>query len=374
MYNEVSLSPWTDLTDKALALVVGLEERPVVNFFGWLLRRLCRHLTAFDLVTFHHRGANYPDALLLDALLKAYLDQIERHPELFEVLAADHPDAGARRLRRRALRQGWLLRRHYEGHPVPEQPTSPGENSRVLPDNAPRVPEEQILQAARRPRQLYSGDALAALSPRVAQVLQASVVDLEHPAELRELGTALYLDRPLGAGKAPGEPDATPLLSSVAFSPTVALGRLPELARLLSWPADHPILAAAQQALRDRAFVAGVPLDAVGGASRPGGVSLRDALLAAPDFVFLHTTPATVEALLGLFDLAGLMPTGPVLIALDRTGQRLLVRDRQGRIRIEAEVDRSAGFAVRAGVEYPRAGLRVLQVDDRPVSLVLEPR
>ena len=49
----------------------------------WLLRQLGRHLTAYDLVTFHHRGANYPDALLLDDLLRRYLLRIERTPELF---------------------------------------------------------------------------------------------------------------------------------------------------------------------------------------------------------------------------------------------------------------------------------------------------
>ena len=54
-----------------------------MDFLGWLLRQLGRHLTAYDLVVFHHRGANYPDALVLDAVLKAYLIRIERRPELF---------------------------------------------------------------------------------------------------------------------------------------------------------------------------------------------------------------------------------------------------------------------------------------------------
>ena len=54
-----------------------------MDFLGWLLRQIGRHLTAYDLVTFHHRGANYPDALVLDAVLKAYLARIEREPELF---------------------------------------------------------------------------------------------------------------------------------------------------------------------------------------------------------------------------------------------------------------------------------------------------
>src|SRR5207248_10599286 len=137
-------------------------------------------------------GANYPDALLLDAVLKAYLARAEDSPGLF--LGGDG-DGGSsrRRLRRRALRQGWLLRRRYEGHPVPDLPTSPGENSRVLPPTHPRVPEEQILQPARRRRRLYADDPLPAhLGPRGAVVLRASVADLEHPAERRALGLALF--------------------------------------------------------------------------------------------------------------------------------------------------------------------------------------
>ena len=106
------------------------------DFLANLLRRLCRHLTAFDLVTFHHRGANYPDALLLDDALKRCL----RHPGLLST-----------RLQRPRLRQAWLLRRHYEGHLVPDAPTSEGENVRVLPAAFPRVPEEQILEP-RSPR------------------------------------------------------------------------------------------------------------------------------------------------------------------------------------------------------------------------------
>ena len=51
-----------------------------------------------------------------------------------------------------ALRQAYLLRRRYEGHPVPDVPTSPGEHARVFPDRYPHVPEEQILQLASRRR------------------------------------------------------------------------------------------------------------------------------------------------------------------------------------------------------------------------------
>src|SRR4029077_11042057 len=130
MFNEVSLSPWTDFVERALAFVRRLVEgghltvAAHVDFLVYGLRQLGRHLTAYDLVTFHHRGANYPDALLLDLVVKEYLRLIELSPELFALEAGDRG-----RLRRRALRQGWMLRRHYEGHLVPDAPTSPGENA-----------------------------------------------------------------------------------------------------------------------------------------------------------------------------------------------------------------------------------------------------
>ncbi len=79
LFNEASLSPYTGLGEKTVALLDSLErcqfvsEEEAVDFLGWLLRQIGRHLTAYDLVTFHHRGANYPDALVLDAALKAFL-------------------------------------------------------------------------------------------------------------------------------------------------------------------------------------------------------------------------------------------------------------------------------------------------------------
>ncbi len=223
LFNHASLSPYTGPGEKTVALLDALERHgslpagAVVDILGWLLRHLGRHLTAYDLATFHHRGANYPDALVLDAALIAYLSRVEREPSLF--LGGD----GQQRLRRRALRQAWLIRRRYEGWPVPDLPTSPGENNRVLPPSHPRVPEEQILQPSRRTRRLYADDPLSThLGPRAAEALRTSAADLEHAEELRELGMALFLDRPFGSGKAPGEPDGTLLLASEAYSPSVA--------------------------------------------------------------------------------------------------------------------------------------------------------
>src|SRR5262249_35041333 len=150
LFAEVALSPYTDFVEKTLAFLQLLLERDyfspadLVDFLSYLLRQLGRHLTAYDLVTFHHFGANYPDALLLDAVLKWYLELIEQHPTLFTSPRSAEAVEKPPRLRRRALRQGWLLRRTYEGHPVPDAPTSPGENARAWPPPHERVPEEQI--------------------------------------------------------------------------------------------------------------------------------------------------------------------------------------------------------------------------------------
>src|SRR5262249_24191713 len=50
------------------------------------------------------------------------------------------------------------------------------------------------------------------------------------------------------------------------------------------------------EALRSGLDVAGLPLDAIGPAARPGAGTLADARRAAPDFVFLWTTPGGLEA------------------------------------------------------------------------------
>jgi hypothetical protein len=356
MFNEVSLSPYTDFAEKTLRFVRALEDQGCfsaeqrIDFLGYLLRQLARHLTAYDLVTFHHRGANYPDALLLDGVLKEYMASAEGRPVLF--LDAEGDDEGKRRrkrLRRRALRQGWLLRRRYEGHPVPDLPTSPGENARVLPPSHPRVPEEQVLQPGRRKRRLYDGDPL----PEPGMLRQC-LADLQHPDELRELGTALFLDRPFGAGKAPGEPDSTLLLASEAFSRSIAVERL----RFLAQDAEVP-------------DVSGLPLERVGGAGRPGAVSLTDARAAAPDFVLLRATPDSLAALLAQFDFTPLVERCNIdfltdqrraLVARAADGLGVLIYDASFRPRLELLVPADQGYESRAGQECPADGLVVVRV------------
>ncbi len=374
LFNEVSLTPYTDLADKTLTFLACLEQQRYldavlsIDFLGYLLRQLGRHLTAYDLVTFHHRGANYPDALLLDAVLNAYLSRIEHFPTLFlDAQEEDEVVCRRKRLWRRALRQGWLLRRRYENHPVPEVPTSPGENNRVLPPSHPRVPEEQILQPARRTKRLYADDPLTKyLGENAAAVLRQSIADLHHPEERRELGLALFLDRPLGFAKAPGEPDATPLLSCEAYSQAIAQQRLRDLAR-------EAFLADCVQGLPDAQRLHGLPLEMVGTRPRPGVVALGDARQAAPDFVFQRTTTASLQGLLDLFDFRSLpsqydldflIRQRQALIAQAAQGPGLVIYDGQLRPRLEMEIVTEEGYCNRAGREYPAGGLRILHIWD----------
>jgi hypothetical protein len=372
LFNQVSLSPYTDLVAKTLAFLRALEAgglfatEQVVDFLSFLLRHLGRHLTAFDLVFFHHRGANYPDALLLDDVLKEYLALLDRRPDLF---LGDRGRTGGSpaslRLRRRALRQGWLLRRRYEGHAIPDLPTSPGENRRVLPPSHPRVPDEQITQPARRSRQLYAGDPLLPrLHGRIAETLRQSFLDLEHPDEWRELGLGLFLDRPLGVGKAVAEPDGTLLLAAEAFSLSIARQRLLALADDLGIAPEDALL----QRLLAQPSLPGLPLDALAGPLRPGTLSLADARHTAADFVFLRSTPSSVKAFLAQFDftplaqqflLDDLLGGKDMLIARSAASGRLVICDAQLRPRLEVEVAAEKGFESRAGQEYPIGGLRV---------------
>jgi hypothetical protein len=386
LFNEVSLSPYTHFAEQTLAFLRALEAggyldaEQVVDFLGYLLRQLGRHLTAYDLVTFHHRGANYPDALLLDAVLKEYLAWAGRRPDLFtDAPGDDELERGHKQLRRRALRHGWLLRRRYEGHPVPDQPTSPGENARVLPPGHLRVPEEQVLQPARRTRRLYDGHPLA-----VPALLTRSLADLERPEELRELGTALFLDRPFGAGKASGEPDSTLLLASEAFSRSIAVERLKLLAR-----ETGALDEATFRRLETGPQVPGLPLDRVGGASRPGAVSLTDARAASPDFVLQRTTRGSIAQLHAQFDFRSLAERfnldflrirREALVARAADGPGVLIYDASFRPRVELRIA-EGGFVRRAGREYPDGGLLAVRVweaerlhDLTAAPVVLAPR
>jgi hypothetical protein len=345
VFNDISLSPYTAFVDKALACLRHLVRLKFltaaqqVDFLSCLLRQLARHLTAYDLITFHHRGANYPDALLLDAALTEYLALVESHPGLFEGTEQSV------RLRRRALRLAWLHRRRYEEYPVPDAPTSPGENARVLSPLYERVPEEQILNLGKRKKRLYHNDPLPGhVGSHGLQVLQQCGRDLERAEEMRELGMALFIERPFAALRAPGEPDLSPLLAHEGFSRTQAEVALQALAR-------EPLLGlSAEDVSRCRQVLAD-PWPAYGIAAKklttalPRVVSLADAAKAAQDFVILRTLPGSVRAfcadraVAALLQARGLAPEAPEQIALivataingkpgilllDAEGQRLL--------------------------------------------------
>ena len=365
LFRDVSLTPYTSFVDTTLAVVKVLVDQQAIaaadeiDLWSWLVRQLGRHLTAYDLFTFHHRGANYPDALLLDAVLKRYVRLIESYPDLF---VGDGPA----RLRRRALRQACLVRRHYEGHPVPDAPTSPGENARVLPAPHERVPVEQLLNVLRRKKRLYEGEPLAAvLGVKARQALHAGILDVSHEAEWRELGMANFIDRPFGWGKAVGEPDQTPLLVHEAFSPSIARRRAAELRRLAG-ELDLPEVNWDDMPIDDKS--AGLPIAEVAEPDRPVA-SLADARRVADDFLALRTFGhRKLFASTSGLDFSGLEER----LRFQEWPRALIVRIKQGpdanvlaifdavyRKRAELIEDLSQGFVRARGTELPKAGFRV---------------
>jgi hypothetical protein len=340
VFNDVSLSPYTDFVDKTLAFVRLLEKSGFLepasraDFLAHLLCQLARHLTAYDLVSFHHRGANYPDALLLDSALKELLVLIEDDPRPFTGDAA-----GAKR-RRRALRQGWLQRRRWEGHPVPDAPTSPGENARVLPAPHVRVPEEQILQGHKRRKRLYDGDPLTRyLGAHGRSVMAECGLDLCSAEEVRELGMAVFIERPLGATKSPGEPDLSPLLAHEAFSRSVAERALAELAREPLFGLTATDASRALDLLNSPWPEYGIRADSLP-TEPPRVVSLADAVKAAADFVIVRTLPSSVRTFLEYCGINGLDPREKWLIVYGVTTAGMpgvLVYDAEGKVARELE-------------------------------------
>jgi hypothetical protein len=364
MFNETSLSPYTDFVGNAVAILRQLSlsaDIPAPDCFDFpahLLRQLGRHLAAYDLVTFHHRGANYPDAWLLDLVLREYLVLIDMCPEWFTGVDT------ATQLRRRALRQACLLHRHYEGHLVPDAPTSPGENARVLPAPHIRVPEEQLVQPHRRHRRLLSDSPVTDLVHGLtAAILTQSVHDLFVPAELAELGIGLFIDRPLGYAKAAGEPDLTPILAHEAFSPSIARRRLKELAMLaqeLSLELPAGFFDGLERSLQEMP-VRGLPAERLAEPARPTA-ALADVRRVADDFVIVRTMPGGVRELMSYVDLGGYLKEPPHVVAMVQSphGPVLGFFDAECRVMCEAVVDESAGFVRRAGIELPAAGLRII--------------
>jgi hypothetical protein len=340
-----------------------------------MLRHLVRHLTAFDLRTFHNRGANYPDALLLDALLKSYLKLIAQHVGQFQDQSDEARKTLAEKRRRRSLRQAWIVRRHYEGLKVPASPTSPGDLQRVLPSEYAAAGEEEVLNPGKRRKSLFADDPLEGyLTAAARTVLERSLDDLDRPAELRELGRATFLDRPLGIAKRPGEIDRTPLLTYEAFSRDIARQRIAALfqGKLI------------REGRRDELIekLKALPSGGYTGhhgrrRARPGTPCLEDANLAAPDVTYLRTTRASLDDFLGHFDWQAVREALPreydwltqaadvllirVAAALPESGQPLLAAfDATGKERWSLCLPRtrsSIDYFEQDGREYPAAGL-----------------
>jgi hypothetical protein len=407
LFNGVALSPYTGFPDRLVALLVTLAIRPdaaraAIDLYGYMLRHLCRHLTAFDLVTFHSFGANYPDALFLDALFDGYLQLLEANANLIIRRDDDLPDVSrARRLRRRALRQAVVVRTQYEGHPVPDAPTSVGENARVLPVTMSRVPDEQIANPRARRRRLFEDRPTRELLGAAGQTwLAEGIRDLADERELAELGRGHFLDRPLGVLKEPGEVDRTPLVSYEAVSKAVIRSRIALLKRA-GWLESN----GAERLFEEtsKLVVRGIMLADFSPGERPGVVSLVDLARGAGDFVVERSTVGSVMPIVGAYDLSRLagvsseaarwLAAGRDIILVQHAPPESLlasatirIYDRAGAMRIELDFERTGGTGVRyrerLGVELPER-LRILAVhgfDGAAVQLVqdepifLEPR
>lgn len=340
VFNSVSLTPYTDFVGRSFAFADSLGRgHPDLNAdcLARLTLLIDRHLGAYDLVKFHHRGANYPDALVL----------AELWPRLLQLAS---PRQMQSKRFRRAIRHALLLRLEYEGLRVPDRPTSIGDNARVLP--APHLPldEQQIHAPNRRPRRLFD-DPLPD-NQNLWDVLR----DLDDPAELQQLGFALFLHRPFGFAKNPTEPDQTPLVSHRLMSRMVAERRLRALARHADRIGGKPVVERWLGELA-RLQVDGVPLQAFGGTPKPGVVSLHDAAQTADDWLALATTTSSLKSIADAFDWP------------EPLSYRLLLPDPESATNLTAYdstltpvaklvVDDSAGFIHRGGIELPRAGLK----------------
>jgi hypothetical protein len=351
VFNGVTLTPYTDFAAKALALprlarASGLATAAqVADFLTWLLRHLARHLTAYDLVTFHHRGANYPDALLIEDVLRELRPLADEGPQLF---------VKGERLRRRGLRLGLLSREKYRNHPVPDAPTSPGENARVLPEPFVRVPDEQIFAPMMRRRRLFAEDI-----PEDRDRLRELLSDLDDPRELVELGTALFLDRSLGAWKQPGEPDQTLLMAHVLFSRSIALRRLQLLAH---GPELLPDSAAVDRWTKHLELlrIDGLELTPDGPPPRPGVVSLQDAFMVADDWLILRTTRRTVDDLCRQYQIEGTPPSEQWRLVLPKQiGDMSVLRvyDETHSPICDLRLNHSRGYVTRGGAEVLAGGI-----------------
>ena len=373
LFNHLVLCGNTPFSDRLAASLRELADPDlwgpdsILDVISTMLRQLARHLTAYDLVRFHNGGANYPDALMLDALMRCYLELAERQAHAFKpILSSDRSEPIGAVVRRRAIRQAWLVRCQYEGHLVPDAPTSTGDNGRVLPSSHIRVPPVQITQPKARRRMLYAQqktDDLLTTTTRT--ILNRAMDDLDRDRELIELGMAVFLDRPLGVFKEPDEPDRTPLLSYEAFSKRVAHRRIEQWRR--GGCITDTRSARWRRVLDQCAPREGVAVADLTGHSRPGTLALEDARRAAMDFIFLRTTRCSLDDLLGRYDLEPLQTTAPDVWHWLRTSRHvLLIRTprRTDRDPLLTGYDRNMLPMIHLTVRPPRTGeVRYIEFD-----------
>ena len=184
------------------------------------------------------------------------------------------------------------------------------------------MPEEQINEPAQRTRELFAGNPIdPSIRGNAALALQQAIDDLGHDLELRELGMATFLDRPLGILKEPGEVDRTPLVADEAFSRDAARRRL-EQVESVGW-----LSSSAADASENTGIIArcGVPTASLALAERPAVVSLADANKAGRDFVALRSTRRSLDDLLSGYDLRPLAHVSKQVAEWLSTDERVLL-------------------------------------------------
>ncbi len=186
---------------------------------------------------------------------------------------------------------------------------------------------------------------------------------------------AIFLDRPLSRGKAPGEPDRTLLFSYEAFSRSIAQKRLAYLHDTLGL-VEGEFLSTLQEGVSSLPSPAGIVVPPGPRQERPGSISLADTAKVAEDFLLLKTTGQTVQRFLEQFELRELgdrwnsdPAQHPWLIVADpgkrtEVGLVLTVYDAALRPLADLLVDLTQGYQLRRGHEYPRAGIRVLRTGE----------
>jgi len=343
LFNVLVLSPYTRFVDNLVLLLRHIDRGVAVDSIGYMLRHLARHLNAFDLVRFHNRGANYPDALFLNELLRALIEMLdERH---------DTPATRA------ALLHGWLARKRCENLMVPAAPTSPGESARFMP------PPYEPVDPEHRARRLFAdAPAEAMLTPAAWDALRRAAAE----ADPREFGMATFLDRPLGTLKRAGEADRTAMLSYEAFSRRLAQRRIDEMIGL---GLPSPVRELPE-------IVGGYPVAKMLGHAREGVVALEDAKKVALDFLFTRTTRSSLDRLIGQYDWFALDAAAPELyrwfvpsrdVLLIRTGRGEMTAFDAGRPMFTLSFA-DARYLECAGDEFAD-GLTIVTGNDPPLSI-----